>query len=158
SILSGMGHVGDPLKSAVLGVTVKIALEFYLTSMHGLNVKGAALSTVAGSFVSVVMNLIQLERRLGFKVGYAKAFWRPMLASLVMGGIVYLTQGRVEALMGAGKVSALAGVGIGAFCYLLALMLLGGLNPDELEAIPLVGRKAAALSRRLGSIGGKRRC
>jgi len=64
----------------------------------------------------------------------------------------------VEALMGAGKVSALAGVGIGAFCYLLALMLLGGLNPDELEAIPLVGRKAAALSRRLGSIGGKRRC
>lgn len=156
SILSGMGHVGDPLKSAIIGVLVKIAMEFYLTSMHGLNVKGAAFSTVAGSLVSVVLNLIQLERRLGFKVGYAKAFWKPMLSSLIMGAVVFLTQGQIEAMMGSSRLSALVGVGIGAFTYLVALLLLGGLNPDELEAIPLVGRKAAAIARKFGSIGRKK--
>ncbi len=150
SILSGMGHVGDPFKSAIAGVLVKIALEFYLTSLPGLNVKGAAISTVAGSLVTVILNLLQLERRLGIKVGYARAFWRPALSSLAMGAVVFLAHGPIDRLMGYSRLAVVPTIALGGAFYLAAILFLGGMSAEELEAIPVIGKHAAKLSAKLG--------
>ncbi|HOG53420.1 MAG TPA: polysaccharide biosynthesis protein [Bacillota bacterium] len=150
SILSGMGHVLDPFRSAIIGIMVKVALEFYLTSLPGLNVRGAAVSTVAGSLVTVVLNLVQLEKRLGIKVGYARAFWRPALSSAAMGAVVLLSHGIVDRAMGHSRLSALPTIALGGLFYMAAILFLGGMSPEELEAIPVIGRRAAALSAKLG--------
>lgn len=150
SVLSGMGHVGDPLKSALAGVAVKAVLEFFLTAVPAFNVKGAALSTVVGSLVSVALNLMQLERRLGSKVGYARAFWRPALAAAAMGGAVWASMMPLGALFGSGKLTTIGAVGVGVIVYAAAILLLGGLTNEEMEAIPIVGGRLSRLSARLG--------
>jgi stage V sporulation protein B len=144
-----MGFVGDPLRSAIAGVIVKVAMEFYLTSIPSLNVKGAGISTVAGSLVAVILNLIQLERRLGFKVGYARAFLKPVASSAVMGLIVWLAHAQIASAMGGSRLAALVSVTIGGLIYAFAILVSGGMSTEELEAIPLVGKRAARLAAKL---------
>ncbi len=150
AVLCGMGHVGDPLISALVGVAVKIGLEFYLTSLPGLNVKGAAISTVIGSLVSVAINLMQMERRLGGKVGYRKAFMAPALASAAMGAIVYGFYALASKFMPESGLLTFAAIGAGGLAYMILLLLFGGLSADELEAIPVVGRRAASFASKMG--------
>ena len=149
SILSGMGFVSDPLVSALIGVLVKIALEFWLTSLPGLNVKGAAISTVVGSLITVAINLMRVEKRLGIKVGYAKAFSGPIAASAIMGAAVFAFREIILKFRPDGWIITVAAVGIGGAIYASAVLLMGIMTAEELEAIPFLGRHAARLSSKL---------
>lgn len=151
SILSGMGFVADPLVSALAGVLVKIALEFWLTSIPGLNVKGAAISTVAGSLVTVVINLLRVESRLGIKVGYARAFSGPVAASAVMGAAVFAFRELAIRIMPDSRLITIAAVGVGGAVYAGVVLFLGIMTTEELEAIPLLGKHAARLSSKFGA-------
>lgn len=155
SILSGMGYVADPLVSALIGVLAKIALEFWLTSMPGLNVKGAAISTVVGSLVTVVINLVRVEIRLGIKVGYAKAFSGPVAASVIMGAAVFAFRELAVRVMPEGRLITIAAVGVGGIVYAACVLLMGIMTPEELEAIPFLGKHAARISSKLGARRGR---
>jgi len=144
-----MGFVADPLVSALIGVLAKIALEFWLTSMPGLNVKGAAISTVAGSLITVVINLLRVEMRLGIKVGYAKAFSGPVAASAIMGAAVLAFREIALRIVHDGRLITVVAVGIGGAAYAAAVLLMGIMTEEELEAIPLLGRHAARIVSKL---------
>ena len=72
---------------------------------------------------------------------------KPAFAAAVMGAAVY---GVLVTAAGFGAWSILAAMVVAVPVYAVALTGIGGLNKDDLEDIPFIGRRVLALGQRFG--------
>ena len=145
-ILQGLGKTAIPVINMILACLVKVVMSWWLTAIPLLGIKGASMATVADFAVAAIINMGFIYKYTGFTFSLGSLL-KPLLASGVMGAVIYLVLSTTEQL---GMWCVLFAMVAAVPAYALALLAFGGLTKEDLENIPFVGRKILAVGQRLG--------
>nr|MBO2469369.1 polysaccharide biosynthesis protein [Bacillota bacterium] len=160
SILQGLGEVMVPVRNLIIGVAVKLVLNVVLIaalspSGPAYGIAGASLATVIGYAVAMFLNLRVLRARTGVRFARRTLVVKPLLASLVMAGVVYgaylaLHRALLSCdltLRAASIVESLLLTALGAVVYGAAVLRLGAVSRRDLEMVPKTRRLVPVLER-----------
>lgn len=145
-ILQGLGKTAIPVANMILACVVKVVLSWWLTAIPHLGIKGASLATVADFAVAAIINMAFIYKYTGFTFSLGSLL-KPLLASGVMGAVIYAVLALTESL---GMWCVLFAMAAAVPTYALALLGFGGLNKEDLDNVPFVGRRILALGQRFG--------
>ncbi len=156
-ILQGLGKPILPALNMFYGGIVKIILAWFLTAIPALNVGGAAVATVAGLAVAAVLNLLHVARYTGWRGRWRELVLLPVLSVSAMSLVVILVYNLAYRLAAPylspgmqNGAATFAAIVAGAAAYGACILLSGSLSREELQMIPFIGARLAALADRFG--------
>jgi len=132
----------------MIGAVVKIFCTMTLTGIPEINVKGAAIGTVATYFVTFVLNMIAVYRYTGAKFPLIQIFVRPLVSVGVMSVGAIAGHRAVMAVIGSNTLGVLVGVMIAVVIYVVMIFATKTITPEELTMLPK-GDKLAKLFRKI---------
>ncbi|MBQ2147800.1 MAG: polysaccharide biosynthesis C-terminal domain-containing protein, partial [Firmicutes bacterium] len=145
-ILQGIGKQMIPVKNLCIGALVKICLTYLLTSIPALNVRGAAISTVAAYFTAAFLDFHAMKKHTGTRVDLKLTFGKPALCAAVMGVVVWAVYRICHGFLG-NALSTVVAIGAGVVVYGILVLAVKAITLEEIERLPK-GRKLANLLRR----------
>ena len=145
-ILQGLGKTAIPVINMILACLVKVGMSWWLTAIPLLGIKGASMATVADFAVAAIINMGFIYKYTGFTFSLGSLL-KPLLASGVMGAVIYLVLSITEQL---GMWCVLFAMVAAVPAYALALIAFGGLNKEDLDNVPFIGRRILAVGQRFG--------
>lgn len=148
-VLQGMGHTSIPVINMGIALVFKVVLNWGLTAMPTLGIKGAAWATVADIGIAAILNMYFVYRYVGFAMD-SKSVVKPMIAAAAMGGIIYLAYDGVLMETGSIALATITGVLFGATVYGTVLLLIGGISEGDVKQMPFIGSRMAPVLRRFG--------
>ena len=89
-ILQGLRKQKIPMYTLLLGVCVKVLLNYTLIGTPSINIYGAPIASITCYLLSMIPNLYYVHRYTGMKVQWKDVFLRPALASALMGAVLAL--------------------------------------------------------------------
>jgi stage V sporulation protein B len=84
AILQGTGYYIIPIRNLVVGCITKILITITLVSIPSINIYGAVIGTIVGYFITSVLNMIALRRKLNVSINYYDTTIKPAYASVIM--------------------------------------------------------------------------
>lgn len=135
AILQAVDKQRIPVKNLAIGAIVKIIMTYILVGIPYLNVKGAALSTIAAYMTAAVLNYWDINKYTEVKVRLFNIAFRPLMASAIMGVVVYAIYHVGSGFIGV-KLSALMAIAGGVSVYFIALPLTGTINREDMALLP----------------------
>ena len=145
-ILQGLGKTAIPVINMLLACLVKVVISWWLTAIPYLGIKGASLATVADFAVAAIINMGFIYKYTGFTLSMGSLL-KPLLASGVMGAAIYAVLALTEQL---GMWCVLFAMVVAVPAYALALIAFGGLNKEDLDNVPFIGRRILAVGQCFG--------
>ena len=145
-ILQGLGKTAIPVINMLLACLVKVVISWWLTAIPYLEIMGASLATVADFAVAAIINMGFIYKYTGFTLSMGSLL-KPLLASGVMGAAIYAVLALTEQL---GMWCVLFAMVVAVPAYALALIAFGGLNKEDLDNVPFIGRRILAVGQRFG--------
>ena len=145
-ILQGLGKTAIPVINMLLACLVKVVISWWLTAIPYLGIKGASLATVADFAVAAIINMGFIYKYTGFTLSMGSLL-KPLLASGVMGAAIYAVLALTEQF---GMWCVLFAMVVAVPAYALALIAFGGLNKEDLDNVPFIGRRILAVGQRFG--------
>jgi stage V sporulation protein B len=143
SILQGAGKMYRATTNIILGIVLKLVLNYLLISNPNINIMGVVISSIAGFGLSVVLNSITIRKQAGIKTNIINQSIRPFISSVIMGAAVWIVYGGVYRILGfmgssyiANAVAALISVFAGMIIYFLVMLKAQGITNDDLQVLP----------------------
>ncbi|NLP18949.1 MAG: polysaccharide biosynthesis protein [Firmicutes bacterium] len=127
AILQGLGQARIPLQSVLLGACCNAGLNYYLTVIPILNIRGAALGTGIGFTVAALFNLRAVHRLIDIRPGIKDIILRPLLATLGMAITVKMVHIWFISYAGGDGLAVIGAVLAGGAVYLFLLLVTGAL-------------------------------
>ncbi|QNO14868.1 polysaccharide biosynthesis protein [Alkalicella caledoniensis] len=158
ALLQGLGRTVVPVTNLFIGVIFKMGINYFLTAIPALNIRGPALGTVISYFVSSGLNLYIILKVIGMPFSIKEFVFKPLFTAGSMGAVVYLSYPFLfNVLDGLGmlreriviSLSVLASVGIGVVVYGILLLVSGTISKEELTNIPKIGNKLVGMLTKL---------
>lgn len=141
-ILQGAGHHKVPMYSLIVGVVLKVILNYVLIGMPQVGINGAAIASIACYAVSMVINLVYMVRKLGMKFDWGAVVIRPAIATAGMSAAVLLVTQVLDVMQ---RRNTLLAVLVGGIVYVVLLFVTGSLRREDMAQIPGGGRVEALL-------------
>ncbi|MDF2890471.1 MAG: polysaccharide biosynthesis protein [Clostridia bacterium] len=148
AILQGMGKERIPVINLFIGAIVKVIVSYTLTSIPYINVRGAALGTVAGYSVAAILNMFYIIKYQGQGLIYLKAFLKPAVATGAMMVVAYMSYHFLINLVSSNTISTLLSIILAAIVYGISLILIRGITIEELQMAPGGGKLSRVLKRK----------
>ena len=142
-ILQGLRKQRIPMYTLMVGVAVKVFLNYTLIGMPNINIYGAPIASLACYTLSMVPNLYYVYKYTGMKPEVMTAFGKPAAATILMAAVLY---GAVRSLPESGFMTLVL-IGIGIIAYCSAAVLVGAVSKEDM----------APLLRRLGRRGAQKK-
>lgn len=133
-ILQGIGKTLIPVQNMLVGAAGKIILNYTLTGIPSVNIKGAAYGSVVGYMLPAMLNLYAVATLTGISLDFASIFVRPALAAIIMGLSVVASYNRLLAF--GPKISTLGAIALGTAVFPVLLIVLGGIRREDMELLP----------------------
>jgi len=133
-ILQGLGKVFIPVTNLAIGAVVKIVLSMILIRVPDINVKGAAIGTVACYSIAAILNVIFVIKHTKMKIGVLDHIIKPIVCTALMGVSVYLIYPVLFKFVG-NSLAALGAIVIGVVIYAAALLFTKTITKREIEMI-----------------------
>jgi stage V sporulation protein B len=146
AVLQGMGRTGIPVMNMIVACVVKVCLNWTLTAIPWLGIRGSAIATVADFGVAALINMYFIYKLTGYKLSLPGVV-KPFLAAGVMGAAV---EGVLYAASGLGGWVLLLCVPVAAIVYGVVLTVIGGLTKEDLESLPYLGNRILYIGQKLG--------
>ncbi len=146
-ILQGIGKVATPAKNAFIGSIIKIPINYFLISIPSINVIGAIISTTVCYLVASLLNFITLRKVTKIRPDYNGIFFKPVIASIVMGVFCYFSYKFIFYFSKSNAMSTLISIFIAIIVYLVSLAVIGGFKREDLSLLPM-GRKLISILER----------
>ncbi|MBC8016375.1 MAG: polysaccharide biosynthesis protein [Sporomusaceae bacterium] len=146
-VLQGMGHTAIPVINMGIAIVFKVVLNWVLTAMPTLGIKGASWATVADIGIAAVMNMYFVNRYVGFAMNL-KDLLKPIMAAAAMGGVIYITYDMVMLETGSNAAATMIGILFGGIVYGAVLLLVGGVSERDINQIPMIGSRIAPILRK----------
>jgi len=148
-ILQGIGKTMVPVKNMLIGAAIKVVINYILTGIPSVNIKGAALGTVVGYLVPSFLNAAQVVRWTHLKANLNYLVLKPALATAIMGAGVKLAHVQLMIFGFSQNKATVFAIAIGVLIYALVLLVIGGLKESDLKLLP-GGRKVIGLLQKFG--------
>ena len=129
--------------SMLIGIFIKIFINYYLISIPSLNVMGAVIGTIVCFIIVIYLNRIFIKKHLPIMVSFKRHMGRPAISSAVMAltaGITYklfyMILGFIKSPYLINAISTILAVIIGISSYVIVMIKVGGLSLDDLNTLP----------------------
>jgi len=146
--LQGLGKVTIPMFGALLGVAVKIAVNYVLLAIPAINIKGAVVGTICCYAVAGAFDWYMLSKYTKTKPDFKGILAMPLLAAGVMGVAVFVSYNLLHYAVGSNALATLFAMAVGVAVYFVYMILLGGFKRGDIEMLPMGKKLAGALMRR----------
>lgn len=147
-ILQGLGQQNKPVINLAIGGASKVIVMLTLMRNPRIEIQGAAISNVVCYLVAGALDLYCLIRHTRMQVDVWGTFFKPLLASLVMGASAFFSYNFFAArlTMNHGdSISTILAIGAAAVIYVALVLVLRVFSRDELALIPGGNRLARLL-------------
>ncbi len=145
-ILQGLGRTTIPVFNMILAGACKVFLNWNLTAVAALGIKGSAWATVADFGVAAILNLFFIYKYTDFSLPIMGLI-KTTIAAGAMGVAV---KGFLSITSTWGAWNILGGMLVAVPVYAIVLLALGGISQEDLEEMPLVGKRLLNLGRKVG--------
>lgn len=159
-ILIGLGRPASVPINMLVGMALKLVLNYFLVAIPSLNMHGAAIGSAVGWFVTVLLNNYVIDRAAGFQVRYFRLLIKPTLVSAAMGGAAWVIYKLLNALLLlvlrsrsggmlliSNDIALLAAIAAGAAVYFILMILWKGIRREDILRIPKGERLYSLLTR-----------
>ncbi|MDR7870946.1 MAG: polysaccharide biosynthesis protein [Tissierellaceae bacterium] len=146
SMLQGLGKPLVPVVNLFIGAAVKVGLTYTLTVIPSINVKGAAISTVAAYAIASILDLISLSILTKMRFNYMDTFIKPLISSVGMAIVVKLSYVSLYNILGS-SLATLISVMIGVIAYVILLIITGTITNEDLALLPKGDKIAKKLDK-----------
>jgi len=145
-ILQGLEHTTIPVVNMIIAAACKVILNWTLTAQPNLGIMGSSWATVADIGVAAILNLFFIYKYTQFSLPL-KELLKTVVAAGIMGAAVV---GFLRVTTSWGAWNILGSMILAVPVYAGVLMALGGVTRQDLEELPLVGRKLLNAGKKLG--------
>ena len=140
SILQANGIVNLPIITVIIGGIAKIIVNYTLVGNPKLMIFGAPVGTLTCFVIVSVLNLVIIKRMVPNPPRYFIVFFKPLIASALMGAAVWAAYGLLSRVFtGSFVLSAVATAGailVGVVVYAILVLALRVLSREDLEMMP----------------------
>ncbi len=88
-ILQGAGKQRIPMYTLLIGVVLKIALNYTLVGIPGVDIHGAPWASLLCYTASMIPNLYFVCKHTGYRMNIMAVLLKPLFCALMMGGVVW---------------------------------------------------------------------
>lgn len=155
SILQGLDRAIVPIKNLLIGAFFKVVINFILVGIPGLNIRGAAIGTIIGYSIAAFLNYKSVQKYTKVRLDIKQTLIKPIVAALAMGVSVLFVYQYSYKIVG-NSLATLLAILIGAFIYIIMLLINGGITTQELALIP-GGKKLIPLLTKVGALKRRKR-
>jgi len=92
TILQGMGSLYKDTSYILVGIILKVVINYNVVSIHNINIYGALLGNITYFIIPLLLNQLLLVKTLKIKLSLFKISFKPLISSLSMAIIVYPSQ------------------------------------------------------------------
>lgn len=148
SILQANKRPYLPLVSMLIGAVAKIAASFILIGNPEIGINGAPISTDICYIIVVVCNFYFCAKYANFCPSIRRVFLKPLISAALCGAGALGSYVLFTNILGESRINTILAIGVAAIVYFAAILLLGALERDDFEFIPM-GRKLLKVLDRL---------
>lgn len=127
-ILQGIGKTMVPVKNMLIGAVAKIFINYFLTGIPSINIKGAALGTVIGYFIPAILNTIAVVHWTNLAINLKYFVLKPVFVAGLMGIGVNFAHKKFISLSFAQNQATVLAITLGAIIYTIVLLYIGVLE------------------------------
>jgi stage V sporulation protein B len=146
AVLQGMGRTTIPVINMIIACIIKVILNWNLTAISFLGIKGSAMATVADFGVAALINMWFIYKLTGYKI-HPDGVLKPLFAAAIMG---ILIQAVLSLTPGWRAWSILLAMLVAVPVYGISLLKLGGLTRADVEMLPYIGHRLLRVGQKLG--------
>lgn len=134
-ILQALGKQKAALINIAVGAAVKLTVGFFTVSNPEINVKGAALGTLACYAVIFILHTAVLVRTAGISVNFKAVFLKPIAAAAICGIIA-----RIIFIFGDTFAVTVLAIFAAVVVYVISLVLLNTFEESDFSSLPKSGK------------------
>lgn len=131
AILQGVGKYMSPVINLAAGCIIKIIFTLTLVPLHGLNIYGAIIGTIAGYITASILNIKLLKKTLNIHLNYYDILIKPAAASILMIILVEITYHYVYNITISNVIAGILSIFSGIILYVLLIPAFGILKYDD---------------------------
>lgn len=135
SILQANGMVNLPIVAVVIGGLVKIAVNYTLVGNPAIRINGAPVGTLCCFLVVDILEMLIIRRAIPQPPSFLRALLKPLTAALVMAAAAWASYGLLNRFLG-NALSTVGAIGVGVIIYLILVLALRAISPDDLALMP----------------------
>ena len=151
-ILQGINRLNEPVKNAIIALVLHCGVLVALLYAFDLNIYAVVYANAFYAFLMCVLNGLSIRRYLRYRQEVLRTFIIPAIASAIMGAAVYYTRFGLMMVYSqravVTKLWTVVSIFVGAVVYFIFLILLRGLNAEEMLHFPK-GHVLLRISRKL---------
>lgn len=143
TILQSIGKLFTATFYAIIGIAIKICVNYYLISIPEINILGAVAGSILGFIIPITLNHRIIKKSLGVKVSLISHAVRPALASAVMGVVVFFMYSSINYISLfikfqyiSNALSTIISILVGIVTYTFVLVLVGGIDSRDIQSMP----------------------
>lgn len=136
AVLQGIGRVNTPVIHSAVALVIQVAGLIALLLYTEFDLYALVCANIIYSLIMCVLNQLSVRKHLAYRLDIVKIFIKPGFAALVMGAAAYGVYHGLYLLVPVSRVVLLVAIGIGICVYGVVLLLIGGVNEEELRAFP----------------------
>ncbi|MBR3592320.1 MAG: polysaccharide biosynthesis protein [Clostridia bacterium] len=114
-----------------VGAVIKVAVNYFLVSVPSINIKGAAIGTLACFAYVFIAHFITLIVATKVKPNVWKTILKPLISALACGFSTVVLD-----LSSMGKIGTILEIGVAAVVYVLVLIILNTFEPEDVISLP----------------------
>lgn len=143
TILQGIGKLYIATIYSVIGIACKIAINYFLIAIPRINILGAIVGTIIGYLIPIILNYKMIKKSLGVNIDMISHAIKPVISSIVMGIIVFISYYVFNTLTGfistgyiSNAISTILTIFIGILIYTFMMATIGGITLRDVKSMP----------------------
>lgn len=129
-----------PLKNAAVALVCHCILTILLLWLTPLGLYSLVIANCLYGLQVCIMNQKVLRRKIRYKQEVRRTYILPLLASLIMGAIVWCCYYGLFALTKKVFIPLIFSIGIGIIIYFVIILYMYAEHPQDLQAIPYLNK------------------
>ena len=141
--MQGAGLLYSVTLNQVLGIVVKILVNYIFIAIPSINILGTIIGSLVGNSVPLVLNTIAIKKRVKININFPKLAFKPFISSVIMGMFVYLTNYLLNSILAfihseyiINALSVIVSIFVGMVTYALYMIITGGITARDLDILP----------------------
>lgn len=133
-VLQGINRMKIPVRNAAISLVIHIAF-LYVTLQMGMGINAVVYANILFAVIVCILNAMAIRKYLRYRQELIRTFVIPGIAALIMGVVIGLINMLLSKTIG-NVLTVLVGITLGVIVYFLALILLKGVDENDLRSMP----------------------
>ena len=135
SLLQAVGQIELPVIITMLGLLIKVVLNYILVGLPRVNILGGGLSTLVSYILVTMAQWIALKRLTGIKINTVNIVVKPVMAAILCCSMAIFAE-RLQAYCGvSGRFSVVLSIIFAMIIYAVSMVLFGAVEKADINRI-----------------------